>query len=102
MSKYLNGMNSLFKALNDQTRRRIMEMLRESDMTAGDIADKFEMTKPSISHHLSLLKQAKLVVDIRKGQFIYYSLNATVFDDIVKWFLRFNSNSTKNENNENL
>lgn len=102
MPKYLNNMNSLFKALNDQTRRDILEMLRESDMTAGDIADKFEMTKPSISHHLSLLKQANLVIDIRKGQFIYYSLNTTVFDDIVKWFLKFNSNSTENENNENL
>ena len=99
MSKYLNDMNSLFKALNDQTRRDILEMLRESDMTAGDIADKFEMTKPSISHHLSLLKQANLVVDIRKGQFIYYSLNTTVFDDIIKWFLKFNSNPTENENN---
>lgn len=99
LSKYLNDMNSLFKALNDQTRRDILEMLRESDMTAGDIADKFEMTKPSISHHLSLLKQANLVVDIRKGQFIYYSLNTTVFDDIIKWFLKFNSNPTENENN---
>ncbi len=99
MPKYLNNMNSLFKALNDQTRRDILEMLRESDMTAGDIADKFEMTKPSISHHLSLLKQANLVVDIRKGQFIYYSLNTTVFDDIIKWFLKFNSNPTENENN---
>ena len=102
MSKYLNEMNSLFKALNDKTRRDILELLRESDMTAGDIADKFEMTKPSISHHLSLLKQANLVVDIRKGQFIYYSLNATVFDDIVKWFLKFNSNPTKNENDKSL
>ncbi len=93
MSKYLNEMNSLFKALNDQTRRDILEMLRESDKTAGEIADQFDMTKPSISHHLSLLKQANLVVDIRKGQFIYYSLNTTVMDDIVKWFLKFNSNS---------
>ncbi len=92
-------MNALFKALNDQTRRDILEMLRGSDMTAGEIADKFSMTKPSISHHLSLLKQANLVVDIRKGQFIYYSLNMTVMDDIIKWFLKFNSNSAKNENN---
>lgn len=92
-------MNALFKALNDQTRRDILEMLRESDMTAGDIADRFEMTKPSISHHLSLLKQANLVVDIRKGQFIYYSLNTTVIDDIVKWFLKFNSNPENDENN---
>ena len=91
-------MNSLFKALNDQTRREILEILRESDMTAGDIADKFDMTKPSISHHLSLLKQANLVIDIRKGQLIYYSLNTTVIDDIVNWFLKFNPNSEENEN----
>ena len=84
-------MNSLFKALNDQTRRNILEMLREMDMTAGDIADKFEMTKPSISHHLSILKQADLVIDIRKGQFIYYSLNTTVMDEIAKWFIQFNN-----------
>jgi DNA-binding transcriptional ArsR family regulator len=91
-------MNLLFKALNDKTRRDILEMLKDADLTAGDIADKFEMTKPSISHHLSLLKQANLVVDIRKGQFIYYSLNTTVMVDIAKWFVQFNSKSNKNEN----
>ena len=88
-------MNFLFKALNDKTRRDILEMLKEVDMTAGDIADKFDMTKPSISHHLSLLKQANLVIDIRKGQFIYYSLNTTVMDDIAKWFIQFKSNTKK-------
>ena len=91
-------MNLLFKALNDKTRRDILEMLKESDLTAGDIADKFEMTKPSISHHLSLLKQANLVVDIRKGQFKYYSLNTTVMDEIAKWFVQFNSKLNGNEN----
>jgi len=84
-------MNNFFKALNDPTRREILELLRESDLTAGEIADRFDMTKPSISHHLSLLKQANLVIDIRKGQFIYYSLNTTVIDDIVKWFLKFDT-----------
>lgn len=91
-------MNLLFKALNDKTRRDILEMLKEVDMTAGDIADKFDMTKPSISHHLSLLKQANLVIDIRKGQYIFYSLNTTVMDDIAKWFIQFNSKSEKDEN----
>jgi len=84
-------MNAFFKALNDPTRREILEMLKEADMTAGDIADRFEMTKPSISHHLMLLKQADLVIDIRKGQFIYYSLNTTVMDEMVKWFMQFNT-----------
>lgn len=91
MSKYLNGMNKLFKALNDNTRREILELLKDKDLTAGEIADQFDMTKPSISHHLSLLKQADLVVDVKKGQFIYYSINTTVFDDIINWFLKFNS-----------
>ena len=82
-------MNILFKALNDHTRREILEMLKEGDMNAGDIADKFNMTKPSISHHLDLLKQADLVVAVKKGQFIEYSLNMTVMDEIMAWFVQF-------------
>ena len=82
-------MNILFKALNDHTRREILEMLKEGDMNAGDIADKFNMTKPSISHHLDLLKQADLVVAVRKGQFVEYSLNMTVMDEIMAWFVQF-------------
>lgn len=80
-------MNAFFKALNDPTRREILHLLRGGDMTAGDIADKFDMTKPSISHHLDLLRQADLVLSIKKGQFIYYSLNTTVMDDIIEWFI---------------
>ncbi|MGB3469041.1 MAG: autorepressor SdpR family transcription factor [Cyclobacteriaceae bacterium] len=81
-------MNKLFKALNDPTRRKILEMLREKDLTAGDIADAFDMTKPSISHHLDLLKQADLVVAIKKGQFIRYSLNTSVLDDLMHWIIK--------------
>lgn len=84
-------MNILFKALNDQTRREILELLQKKDMTAGDIADRFHISKPSISHHLDLLKQAGLVDALKEGQFIYYSLNTTVVDDIVKWFMQFKS-----------
>lgn len=82
-------MNILFKALNDNTRREILEMLKAGDMNAGDIADKFNMTKPSISHHLDLLKQADLVVAVKKGQFVEYSLNMTVMDEIMAWFVQF-------------
>jgi DNA-binding transcriptional ArsR family regulator len=64
-------------------------MLKESDMTAGEIAERFNMTKPSISHHLDLLKQAGLVIHIRNGQFINYSLNASVLDELLGWFLQF-------------
>jgi ArsR family transcriptional regulator, arsenate/arsenite/antimonite-responsive transcriptional repressor len=80
-------MNLLFKALNDETRRQIVQMLKKGDMTAGEIADHFAISKPSISHHLDLLKQADIVSSEKKGQFIYYSLNATVLDEIITWFI---------------
>ncbi|HEU4573936.1 MAG TPA: autorepressor SdpR family transcription factor [Chitinophagaceae bacterium] len=82
-------MNAAFKALNDPTRRAILEMLREGDLPAGEIADRFQMTWPSISHHLDVLKQAQLVVAKKEGQYVYYSLNTTVVDEIMKWFLQF-------------
>jgi ArsR family transcriptional regulator, arsenate/arsenite/antimonite-responsive transcriptional repressor len=88
-------MNSLFKALNDQTRREIVQLLKCGDMTAGEIADHFDISKPSISHHLDLLKQADIVSSVKKGQFIYYSLNATVLDEIISWFLGLKSAKKK-------
>jgi len=80
-------MNDSFKALSDPTRRQIISLLRKRDMTAGEIADHFSMTKPSISHHLSSLKNAGLVLDERKGQTIVYSLNTTVIQEVMGWFL---------------
>jgi ArsR family transcriptional regulator, arsenate/arsenite/antimonite-responsive transcriptional repressor len=84
-------MNTVFKALNDSTRREILEMLKKKDMTAGEIVEKFNVSGPTISHHLDLLKQADLVSSKKNGQFIYYSLNTTVFDEIMKWLLQFKS-----------
>jgi DNA-binding transcriptional ArsR family regulator len=84
-------MNLLFKALNDATRRDILELLKDGDKTAGEIAERFYISKPSISHHLDLLKQAGLVEAEKQGQFIYYSLNTTVVDEIAKWFIQFRS-----------
>lgn len=78
--------SSTFKALADPTRRKILRLLRERDMTAGEIADHFTISKPSISHHLNMLKQSGLVLDERKGQFIFYSLNMTVFQEVMGWF----------------
>ncbi|MCQ6282758.1 autorepressor SdpR family transcription factor [Bacillus sp. EB600] len=80
-------MNDVFKALADPTRRKILDLLKEQDLTAGDIAEQFEMTKPSISNHLKILKSAGLVMDEKKGQFIIYSLNSTVLQDVIKWLL---------------
>ena len=88
-------MNIVFKALNDATRRQILEMLHKKDLTAGEIAERFSISFPSISHHLDLLKQAKLVNTKKEGQFIYYSLNTTVMDEIVKWLMKFTPKKTK-------
>jgi DNA-binding transcriptional ArsR family regulator len=82
-------MNIVFKALNDPTRRQILELLQEKDLTAGEIAEQFKISFPSISHHLDLLKQAKLVTSEKDGQYVYYSLNTTVVDEILKWLLQF-------------
>ena|ERR1043166_7997831 len=90
-------MNLLFKALGDPTRRQIIELLRKRDMNAGEIAEQFDMSKPSISHHLDLLRQANVVISIKEGQFITYSLNTTVFDEMVKWVIELSDNKTKHK-----
>ena len=78
-----------FKALSDEYRREILEMLKNGAMTAGDISSKFDLTQATISHHLSILKKADLVQVQRKGKYIYYELNTTVFDDVMKWIMSF-------------
>ncbi len=80
-------MNSIFKALNDETRRRIIELLKEKDMNAGEIADEFNISKPSISHHLDLLKRADLISSEKKGKYIEYSLNTTILEDLLTWII---------------
>ena len=79
-------MGDAFKALADPTRRRILELLAQGDRTAGEIAAQFAMTKPSVSHHLNILKTAGLVCDQRSGQNIVYNVNLTVFQELLKWF----------------
>ena len=80
-------MNKLFKALNDETRRQIVELLKEKDMNAGEIAERFDISKPSISHHLDILKHADLVSSEKRGQFVEYSLNTTILEDLINWIL---------------
>ena len=79
------GFQDSFKALSDPTRRQIIEMLRNGKMTAGDIVDRFQMTGASISHHLSILKNAGLVSDDKQGKYIYYELNLSVVEEILAW-----------------
>lgn len=81
-------MNALFKALNDPSRRQILELLRDGDRSAGEIAERFDMTKPSISHHLDLLRQADLVASVKRGQNVIYSLNTTVLDEVLAWMFK--------------
>ena len=77
--------NEVFKALSDPTRREILRQLARGEQSAGELADRFDMSKPSVSHHFSVLKEADLVRTRRDGQKIYYSLNTTVLQDLVTW-----------------
>ncbi len=76
-------MNDAFKALADPTRREILRLLRGGERTAGELAQHFDMTKPSMSHHFTVLKQADLIASRREGQQIYYFLNTTVVEDLL-------------------
>lgn len=78
-------LNSVFKAIADPTRREVLRLLRNEEMTAGDIAARFDMTKPTVSHHFSVLKEAGLVTSRREGQTIWYALNTTVVEDVLAW-----------------
>jgi ArsR family transcriptional regulator len=84
-------MNLLFRALTDPTRRAILDLLREGPLTAGDIAERFNLSKPTISHHLDLLRQAELVTSHKQGLYVTYSLTTTVLDDLLGWLLQFKS-----------
>jgi DNA-binding transcriptional ArsR family regulator len=86
-------MKSVFKALNDSSRREILEILRLGDATAGEISDRFNMSKPSISHHLDLLRQADLVSSKKKVQFVVYSINLLALDETINWFQMFKPES---------
>lgn len=86
-----------FKALADPTRRRILELLRDGDLTAGELAEHFDISKPSLSHHLATFKSAGLVSDERRGQNIVYSLNTTVMQDLIGWFLGFSQNTEEHK-----
>lgn len=89
-------MNELFKALSDPTRREILDLLKEKDLTSGEIAEHFDMSKASISQHLKILKNSGLVTDEKQGQFVIYSLNITLFQEIIGWALSFTKQSKNN------
>jgi len=77
------GTDDVFKALADPTRRQILRLLAEKEQTAGQLAEQFHISAPSMSHHFNALKQADLITARRSGQQIIYTLNTTVFQDVI-------------------
>lgn len=78
-------LNEVFKAIADPTRREILRLLRSEEMSAGDVAARFDMTKPTVSHHFAVLKAAGLITSRRDGQTIWYALDTTVLEDVLAW-----------------
>jgi ArsR family transcriptional regulator len=89
------GSNEAFKALADPTRREILALLRRGEMTAGEIAEKFDMTKPSMSHHFAVLKEAELITSRREAQQIWYGLNTSVVEDLMAWAMDLVGDTTR-------
>ncbi len=82
-------MNSIYKALWDPNRRKILEILKEWDLSVNEILKHFSITQASLSHHLDILKRSNLVIDDKRWQFVYYSLNVSVFEEFVKGLMDF-------------
>ena len=79
------SLQKTLRALADPTRRKILNLLKNGRMSAGEITDCFSVTAASISRHLSVLKEADLIRDSREGKFIYYQLNGSVLEEIMLW-----------------
>ena len=79
------GLQQTMKALADPVRREILNMLKAGRMSAGEITERFDITAAAISRHLSVLKEADLIRDMREGKFIFYELNASVLEEILLW-----------------
>ncbi|NNJ10161.1 winged helix-turn-helix transcriptional regulator [Chloroflexales bacterium ZM16-3] len=83
-----NALTQTMQAMSDPTRRAILQMLNDGDMTAGDIAARFAISAPSVSHHLNVLKTADLVASQRSGQKIIYRLNTTVVQEMLQQIMQ--------------
>ena len=84
-----------FKALADPIRREILQMLKHGNMSAGEIASHFDMTQATISYHLAVLKKADLIWEEKNKNFIYYDLNTSVLDEIMRWLIDLKENSNE-------
>lgn len=89
------GIADTFKVLSDSQRRDILIMLKGGRMSAGEIAEKLNITPAALSYHLKLLKSADMVMEYKQKNYIYYELNTTVFDEIVIWFKQFGGNENE-------
>lgn len=81
-------LNNTFKALSDPTRRKILELLKKREMSAGEIAENFNITLPSLTHHFNILKEADLISQERQGQQIIYSINLSVMEEIMESYFK--------------
>lgn len=88
----------IFKAMSDSTRRKIIELLKEGPKTAGEIADHFSYAQPTISRHLTVLKNAHLIIDQRDGNFIIYRLNKTILQEWLGWLFEHFGGENNDEN----
>lgn len=79
------SLHNTIRALSDPTRRAILNLLKQDRLSAGEIAEQFDMSMPAVSRHLSVLKDAELVRDQREGKYIYYELNASVLEEVMLW-----------------
>ncbi len=79
------GFQQTFKALSDANRREILRLLRDGSMTAGEIGEHFSLSGATVSHHLSILREAELILDDKQGKYIYYELNMSVVDELLEW-----------------
>lgn len=86
------GITETLKAISDPVRRSILELLKEGRMSAGDIAQKFDLTNATVSYHLSQLRKADLIIVNKEKNFIYYELNISVFEDILVWIHQLGGN----------
>lgn len=93
------GFPETFKALSDPVRRDILELLKKHNkLSAGEIAENFDMTAATISYHLTKLKEANLVFETKYKNYIYYELNTSVFEELLLWINKFTDNGEENEN----
>ena len=82
------SLSDTFKAISDPVRRKILEMLRNERKSAGEIAQKFNLTNATVSYHLAQLKKADLVTETREKNFIFYELNVSIFEDVLVWIYK--------------